>query len=188
MVNCCDVIFHHLIPLCCCSMEECEALCTRIAIMVNGQLKCLGSPQHLKTKFGEGYTIIAKVGFPEGGGNPNVQPLMDFIDRAFPGSILKDVHQGMIHFHITDMSVSLSKLFGTMERAKEQYNIEDYSVSQTTLEQVFINFARAQIPPVEARQGFCGRCCALCTLCCCCCHGNRQSVSTAEGNSQHLSV
>ncbi|KAJ0055813.1 hypothetical protein NL108_012856, partial [Boleophthalmus pectinirostris] len=30
------------------SMEECEALCTRMAIMVNGQFKCLGSIQHLK--------------------------------------------------------------------------------------------------------------------------------------------
>ena len=44
------------------SMEECEALCTRLAIMVNGQFKCLGSPQHLKNKFGEGFTLIAKVG------------------------------------------------------------------------------------------------------------------------------
>ena len=34
-----------------------------------------------------------------------------------------------------------------MERAKVRYNIEDYSVSQTTLEQVFLNFARAQISP-----------------------------------------
>lgn len=42
-------------------MEECEALCTRIAIMVNGQFKCLGSAQHLKNKFGQGYTLIAKV-------------------------------------------------------------------------------------------------------------------------------
>eukprot|EP00061_Rhincodon_typus_P011695 g36912.t1 len=30
------------------SMEECEALCTRLAIMVNGQFKCLGTIQHLK--------------------------------------------------------------------------------------------------------------------------------------------
>ncbi|CAF4800489.1 unnamed protein product [Rotaria magnacalcarata] len=36
------------------SMEECEALCTRLAIMVNGKFKCLGSIQHLKSKFGEG--------------------------------------------------------------------------------------------------------------------------------------
>ncbi len=31
-------------------MEECEALCTRIAIMVNGNFKCLGSIQYLKNK------------------------------------------------------------------------------------------------------------------------------------------
>ena len=31
-------------------MEECEALCTRLAIMVNGEFKCLGGIQHLKTK------------------------------------------------------------------------------------------------------------------------------------------
>ena len=43
-------------------MEECEALCTRLAIMVNGQFKCLGSPQHLKNKFGEGYTLVARIG------------------------------------------------------------------------------------------------------------------------------
>ena len=43
-------------------MDECEALCTRLAIMVNGEFKCLGSPQHLKTKFGEGYTLIVKIG------------------------------------------------------------------------------------------------------------------------------
>lgn len=33
-----------------CSMEECEALCTRLAIMVNGSFKCLGSPQHIKNR------------------------------------------------------------------------------------------------------------------------------------------
>jgi ABC-type multidrug transport system ATPase subunit len=31
------------------SMEECEALCTRLAIMVNGKFQCLGSIQVLKT-------------------------------------------------------------------------------------------------------------------------------------------
>lgn len=33
-----------------CSMEECEALCTRLGIMVNGRFKCLGSIQHLKNR------------------------------------------------------------------------------------------------------------------------------------------
>ncbi|KAK1344440.1 hypothetical protein QTO34_013134 [Cnephaeus nilssonii] len=31
-------------------MEECDAFCTRLAIMVKGKFVCLGSPQHLKNK------------------------------------------------------------------------------------------------------------------------------------------
>jgi ATP-binding cassette subfamily A (ABC1) protein 3 len=34
------------------SMEEAEALSTRLAIMVNGVFKCLGSVQHVKSKYG----------------------------------------------------------------------------------------------------------------------------------------
>ena len=43
-------------------MEECEALCTRLVIMVNGQLKCIGSIQHLKSRYGRGYTLMMKIG------------------------------------------------------------------------------------------------------------------------------
>ena len=42
------------------SMEECEALCTRLAIMTNGSFRCIGSTQHLKSKFAEGYSIIIR--------------------------------------------------------------------------------------------------------------------------------
>ena len=43
------------------SMEECEALCSRIGIMAHGKLRCLGSAQHLKTKFGRGYQLEMKI-------------------------------------------------------------------------------------------------------------------------------
>ena len=44
------------------SMEECEALCTRLAIMVNGRFKCIGSIQHLKSKFGAGkYPLVPQI-------------------------------------------------------------------------------------------------------------------------------
>ncbi|XP_068671756.1 phospholipid-transporting ATPase ABCA3-like [Montipora foliosa] len=122
------------------SMEECEALCTRLAIMVNGQFRCLGSPQHLKNKFGEGYTLLARVSST----SPDTRPLKQFIEGSFPGSVLKDEHQGMVHYHIRDTNVSWAQLFGTIENVKLNFNIEDYSVSQTTLEQVFLNFARGQ--------------------------------------------
>jgi len=34
------------------SMEEAEALSTRMGIMVDGQFDCIGSIQHIKSKFG----------------------------------------------------------------------------------------------------------------------------------------
>lgn len=43
------------------SMDECEALCSRAAIMVRGEFKCLGSMQHLKNKFSKGYELTIKV-------------------------------------------------------------------------------------------------------------------------------
>ena len=42
-------------------MEECEALCNRLVIMVNGRFMCLGSLQHIKHKFGRGYSVTVKV-------------------------------------------------------------------------------------------------------------------------------
>ena len=44
-----------------CSMEECEALCTRLAIMVNGQFKCLGSVQHLKNKYENPFHVVCYI-------------------------------------------------------------------------------------------------------------------------------
>lgn len=41
-------------------MEESEALCTNLGIMVNGQFECFGSIQHLKSKYGKGYSLIIK--------------------------------------------------------------------------------------------------------------------------------
>ncbi|RYH30057.1 ATP-binding cassette domain-containing protein [archaeon] len=43
------------------SMEEAEALCSRIGVMVNGQLQCLGSAQHLKHRFGQGFELTLKL-------------------------------------------------------------------------------------------------------------------------------
>lgn len=43
------------------SMEEAEALCTKMGIMVSGRFKCFGSSQHIKTKYGTGYEIEIKI-------------------------------------------------------------------------------------------------------------------------------
>jgi len=38
-------------------MEEADALADRIGIVVDGQLKCVGSPLSLKLSFGDGYRV-----------------------------------------------------------------------------------------------------------------------------------
>jgi ATP-binding cassette subfamily A (ABC1) protein 3 len=43
------------------SMEEAEALSTKMGIMVQGTFKCMGSTQHIKNKFGTGYEIEVKI-------------------------------------------------------------------------------------------------------------------------------
>ena len=81
---------------------------------------------------------------PVGGENPDTGLLKQFIEQNFRGSTLKDEHQGYVHYQLTDRSKTWANLFGCMEKAKQEYNIEDYSISQTTLEQVFLNFTRSQ--------------------------------------------
>lgn len=121
------------------SMEECEALCGRLAIMVNGRFRCLGSIQHLKNRFGDGYTVIIRVS----GDVPDMDPVMDFFNSEFPNSVLKEKHHNMLQYQLGS-EIKLSVLFGQIEAVREKLKIEDYSVSQTTLDQVFINFAKLQ--------------------------------------------
>lgn len=46
------------------SMEEAEVLCDRMAIMVGGRLRCIGSSTYLRDKFGQGYELEIKMNMP----------------------------------------------------------------------------------------------------------------------------
>ncbi|RXN15649.1 retinal-specific ATP-binding cassette transporter-like protein [Labeo rohita] len=123
-------------------MEECEALCTRLAIMVNGTFKCLGTIQHLKYKFGDGYVVTMKIRAAKAGTVPDLNPAEAFMESTFPGCIQREKHYNTLQYEIA--SSSLAKIFQLVLANKEMLNIEDYSVSQTTLDQVFVNFAKQQ--------------------------------------------
>ena len=72
------------------SMEESEALSSRLGIMVNGQFKCLGSVQHLKSKYGKGYTLIIKC---KGNADNQVLIVEEFIKKNIVAAMLKgNVH------------------------------------------------------------------------------------------------
>jgi len=121
------------------SMEEAEELCTDIGIMVKGKLQCSGSPQELKDKYGDGYQLDLKVAISQ------VDKVKEFIEKTlFKNPVLVEEHYGRITYSVPKKEVQLSQVFGLLESNKAQFEIEDYSFSQTTLEQVFISFAKMQ--------------------------------------------
>ena len=65
------------------SMAECEALCSRLGIMVNGSLQCLGTPQQLKTRYGQGYRLKIRLG------NATTTQVCEFVQQQLLGAVLK---------------------------------------------------------------------------------------------------
>ncbi|KAJ0400796.1 hypothetical protein ATCC90586_008083 [Pythium insidiosum] len=198
------------------SMEESEALCSRVGIMVGGRLRCLGSVQHLKSRFGDGLVLDVKMSAPQPHeleevmerifgqhsgavtandlddkcqsfgnaslasriepGHPTGYSLAAAMDRdgfiraeAFAAWCMEETrfdeldgflrrsfgdvnvqimerHNDFCRFKLRDSNdqLKLSKVFALVEDIKTRMHIRQYSVSQTTLEQIFNNFAAQQ--------------------------------------------
>ncbi|KAM7380664.1 hypothetical protein PAMP_003942 [Pampus punctatissimus] len=119
------------------SMEECEALCSRLAIMVKGQFRCLGSLQHIKNRFGSGFTV--KMYLAEAASD--TEAITGFMQCHFPSTYLKDQHSNMVVYHVPVAPGGVADIFYQLESNKNALQIKHFSVSQTTLDEVFINFA-----------------------------------------------
>ncbi|KAH9494888.1 ATP-binding cassette sub- A member 5 [Bulinus truncatus] len=128
-------------------MEEADALCDRVGIMVNGQLVCLGSTQHLKSKFGSGYILEVKLRCSE---SSLIESLMDRLEEhlrtVFTGLEKVERFLERAQYAIPREDVkSLGETFAILEKCKETHNLEEYNFSQSTLEQVFLHFAKKQL-------------------------------------------
>ncbi|KAJ6635436.1 Phospholipid-transporting ATPase ABCA3 [Pseudolycoriella hygida] len=126
------------------SMEECEVLCTRLAIMVNGEFKCLGSTQHLKNKFSKGFFLTIKINRDVASSDQPIEEVKHFVTSNFTDAILKEQYMDMLTYHIPTTNIRWSQMFGLMEDAKQRLSISDYSLGQTSLEQVFLFFTKYQ--------------------------------------------
>uniref|UniRef100_A0A3Q2TIY3 Cholesterol transporter ABCA5 n=1 Tax=Fundulus heteroclitus TaxID=8078 RepID=A0A3Q2TIY3_FUNHE len=125
-------------------MEEAEAVCDRVAIMVSGQLRCIGSIQHLKAKYGQGYSLEVKLR-EELTGLQQVALLHKEILRIFPHAVRQESFTTLMVYKIPREDVkSLAHSFSQLETAKQTFNFEEYNFSQSTLEQVFLEFAKEQ--------------------------------------------
>uniref|UniRef100_A0A8C0U8M7 ATP binding cassette subfamily A member 12 n=1 Tax=Cyanistes caeruleus TaxID=156563 RepID=A0A8C0U8M7_CYACU len=114
------------------SMEECEALCTRLAIMVNGSFQCIGSLQHIKSRFGRGFTVKMHLN----SSTVCTETLTEFMKSHFPNTCLKDRHFRMVEYHVPVSAGGVANIFDLLEGSKAAFDIRHFSVSQTTLEEV----------------------------------------------------
>ena len=130
------------------SLEEAEALCGRIGIMVQGQLRVLGTKQRLKSRFGGGFEIAIKL---KPASEIALMELTSDTEKLmlsmFASSELISNNGGvLLTFKIKRHEMNIGTAFTELEKNKVRLKMEEYSISQPTLEQVFIRTVNAHTP------------------------------------------
>jgi len=136
-------------------MDEAESLCDNIAIMINGRFVCYGSPGHLKTTYGQGYSITLK----------HLQAKDEFVNWVCTSYNFLE-YENTIQTEQVDQETGarinesffkvkqsvpiqtiggLSALFGIIFSMKENSTIKDFTITRSSLETVFVQFAKHQI-------------------------------------------
>uniref|UniRef100_A0A8D2JD35 ABC transporter domain-containing protein n=1 Tax=Varanus komodoensis TaxID=61221 RepID=A0A8D2JD35_VARKO len=100
-------------------MEDAEAVCDRVAIMVAGQLRCLGSIQYLKSKFGKNYLLQIKVKGLEQGELLNTRIL-----QMFPQAARQERISTLLVYKVPmEDALPLSKAFSMLEEGRSALSV-----------------------------------------------------------------
>ena len=91
------------------SMEECEALCPRLGIMANGKLRCVGSAQHLKTRFGQGFQVELKTKVVDHGDDDYVSIRTKLVESSGT-TVIQDTEDGVALDVFLNLEQALSAL------------------------------------------------------------------------------
>nr|QUF59431.1 ATP-binding cassette transporter Abca3-like3 [Brachionus angularis] len=126
------------------SMEECENLCTKLSIIENGKLKCIGSFKQLREKFGRGLSVIIKC-YRENEPSNTVDILEEFILKTIPKSVIRDKVLETLLIEIENTNQKLYEIFDLIIKNSKTYKIETFSISETSLEQIFLSFSKKTI-------------------------------------------
>jgi ATP-binding cassette subfamily A (ABC1) protein 3 len=122
------------------SMEEAESVCSRVGIIVDGKLKCLGSLQRIKSVYGTGYDVQLKPGLLD-----QVPACKSFMRTQLPASILVEEHGTSLKYTVPREAVSsVSFIFETVGKLSRDIGMSEFGVCQTSLEQVFLHFGKQQ--------------------------------------------
>jgi ABC-type multidrug transport system ATPase subunit len=121
------------------SMEEAQELCNRLTILINGRLVCIGTPEDLRMKYASSYIVEIQ--------SEQQEKIHDILFNKETGTFPENTYKleklsNHRYKYQIEMKKDLGKLFESLENAKINRIISDYTISQSTLEQVFIDFAK----------------------------------------------
>jgi ABC-type multidrug transport system ATPase subunit len=114
------------------SMEEADVLSDRVAVIVDGNIRCLGTSLYLKNRFGDGYRISITTKDPQMTSNKlqDLLPRARFLDES-AGSLVYSVPFECVR----EIGMLVEEL---EENRKDWVEVDDWSISHTTLEEVFM--------------------------------------------------
>ncbi|CAB3402979.1 unnamed protein product [Caenorhabditis bovis] len=122
------------------SMNECEALCTRIAVMDHGKMIALGTSQDLKSLYGANYTLTLTLK-----NSDDRQKVCEKVAQKIPTAVLKTAESNMtqnLKWTIPKKSGDKwSKKFEAIQKMAKDLNVQDFMLAQCTLEETFLRLA-----------------------------------------------
>ncbi|XP_072756384.1 uncharacterized protein Ldd isoform X2 [Anoplolepis gracilipes] len=119
------------------SVAECENLCTRVGILARAGLRCIGTPQHLKHKFGEGYVVFLRFGQPV-----SATDLRRAILKYLPQAMISSRQATAARLLLPrSQDTTLSVSFSMVKLLAEELKATDYTLTQSSLDQVLVNFS-----------------------------------------------
>jgi ABC-type multidrug transport system ATPase subunit len=120
------------------SMEEADTLCTRIGIMAKGLLRCIGTQQHLKDRFGDGYKLSLQTESAS-----NTDQVIEFLKQEVCTgcSLTTKLTPTSFTFALPKAQVNVAQIFNTMERNKARLGVQNWGITQASLEEVFVKIA-----------------------------------------------
>ncbi|XP_068007264.1 ATP-binding cassette sub-family A member 9-like isoform X1 [Melanerpes formicivorus] len=119
-------------------LEEAMAICDRVAILVSGHLRYIGTVEDLKSKYGRCYHLEVKITDTR-----QSDAVHDEIIHLFPSAAQQGRTSSLLTYKIPmEHVLPLSQSFSKLEAAKQTFRLEEYSLSLHTLQQVFGDLTR----------------------------------------------
>jgi ABC-2 type transport system ATP-binding protein len=117
-------------------MEEADKLCQRVAIMDHGKILAMDTPAALKQSIGADTIVTMKTtGAPDG--------LAELLSRDVEGVRRTRVADGAVQLHMTGDDRLVPRLVLAAEQGG--FNLVDLSISEPSLETVFINLTGKEL-------------------------------------------